>query len=70
MSRPKAYVPLQGYKYQILCRNQSYNGREWEHCEHAIDNEHKDYLLKNYKEAYGIGWEFKTILLPKKYWRD
>lgn len=68
MSKPKAYSPLKGNMYQILCRNQAYNGRKWEHCDYAINKQDKDYLIRNYKEAYGIEWEFKTILLPKKYW--
>ena len=67
MSYPKAYSPEQGYKYQILTRNQSY-GREWEHCDYAKDNQEKNYLLKEYRMAYGNEFSFKTILLPEKYW--
>jgi len=69
MSRPKAYSPEQGYKYQILCRNQSYS-REYEHCDYATDNTDKKHLLENYRQAYGSGWEFKSILLPSKYWNN
>ena len=68
MSRPKAYEPQQGYKYQILCRHPEYNGREWEHCDYAKDSADKKHLMENYRTAY-IGYEFKIILLPKKYWR-
>lgn len=37
MSKPNAYAPQQGYRYQILTRNQQYNGRAWEHCDYAKD---------------------------------
>jgi len=67
MSMPKAYEPQQGYKYQILCRNQEYS-RAWESCDHAKDYQEKKYLVNEYKLAYGTGWEFKSILLPRKYW--
>lgn len=66
MSRPKAYDPEEGYRYQILTRA---NGtREWEHCDYAKDRFEKSYLLGEYGMAYGWGFEFKTILLPAKYW--
>jgi hypothetical protein len=67
MSRLKAYEPEQGYKYQIFCRNQQYSGREWEHCDYAKDSQEKKYLIGEYRLAYGVGWEFKSILLPRKY---
>lgn len=66
MSHPKAYSPEEGYKYQILCRNTSYD-RSYEHCDYAVDRSDKAHLLSNYRIAYGAGWEFKTILLPAKY---
>ena len=65
---PKAYDPQEGYRYQILCRNQSSGGREWEQCDYAKDRADKKHLLENYRDAYGAGWEFKTIMLPEKYW--
>lgn len=68
MSRPKVYDPQDGYTYQILCRNQQYSGREWEHCDYAVDRADRRHLLDNYRLAYGAGWEFKTIFLPAKYW--
>lgn len=68
MSMPKAYDPQYGCKYQILTRNQQYNGREWEHCDYAKDNKEKKFLISEYRLAYGVGWEFKSILLPAKYW--
>ena len=68
MSYPKAYDPEEGYQYQILCRHPEYNGREWEHCDYAIDRKNLKYLLAEYRLAYGAGYEFQSILLPQKYW--
>ena len=70
MSKPNAYKPQQGYRYQILTRNQQYNGRAWEHCDYAKDKQEKNYLVGEYRLAYGVGWEFKSILLPAKYWPE
>ena len=67
MTRPKAYDPMSGYRYQLLCRNLEYD-REWEHCDYAEDLQEKKELIANYRTAYGPGWEFKSILLPKKFW--
>lgn len=66
MPMPKAYCPEQGYKFQILCRNQEYD-RAWEHCDYAKDWVEKRFLISEYKLAYGPGWEFQSILLPNKY---
>lgn len=66
MPLPKAYEPVQGQQYQILTRNLGYS-REWEHCDYAKDREEKKHLLENYRLAYGVGWAFKVIPLPKKY---
>lgn len=68
MSKPIAYEPAQGYRYQILCRNQRYN-RAYEHCDYATDLSDLRHLLENYRLAYGGGWEFKTIRQPRKYWK-
>lgn len=65
MTMPKAYEPEQGYKYQILTK---YQNQPWEHCDYAKDNQEKNYLLKEYRMAYGNEFSFKTILLPEKYW--
>jgi hypothetical protein len=65
--KPKAYDPQQGYRFQILCRNLSYS-REWEHCDYAAERQERRHLLDNYRQAYGAGWEFRTILLPAKFW--
>lgn len=69
MAHSKAYDPQYGYRYQLLTRNISYS-REWEHCDYALNYKDRAYLLQNYREAYGPGWEFKTIELPKKYWNE
>lgn len=67
MTRPKAYDPQQGYKYQILTR---YNpdGNEWEHCDYAKDKAERNYLLNEYYIAYGPGFSFTWLTLPRKYW--
>lgn len=65
MSLPKAYEPEYGYRYQILTR---YCNNAYEHCDYAKDAKEKNYLLQNYREAYGGEFSFKTILLPQKYW--
>jgi len=67
MAKPQAYEPADGYKFQILARNPSY-GRAWEHCDYAKDRQEKNYLIGEYRLAYGAGWEFQSILLPAKYW--
>ncbi len=67
MSKPAAYEPQEGQRYQILCRNSAYS-RSWEHCDYATDRQERNYLLGEYRMAYGSGWEFKTILLPRRYW--
>lgn len=68
MSRPKAYDPEQGYKYQILCKYSGNSNREWEHCDYAKSAEEKNYILEEYKTAYRGLFSFKVITLPKKYW--
>jgi hypothetical protein len=57
----------QDNRFQLLCRNQAYS-RAYEHCDYATDRAERKHLLENYRQAYGPGWEFKTILLPAKYW--
>lgn len=65
MAMPKAYEPQQGYKYQILTR---YNNEPYEHCDYAKDRQEKNYLINEYRIAYGVGFSFKAIQLPAKYW--
>ena len=67
MARPQAYDPQDGYRYQILCRNPAY-GKVYDHCDYAKDRSERDHLLSNYRSAYGGGWQFRVILLPRKYW--
>jgi hypothetical protein len=66
MSRPQAYEPADGYRYQILTR--AAGDRAFEHCDYATDRSDLRHLLDNYRSAYGPGFEFKTIPLPMKYW--
>jgi hypothetical protein len=68
MSQLKEYSPEYGQKYQILVMCP--NDREYEYCDYAKDKEEKKHLLDNYKQAYGIGFSFKTIVLPQKYWNE
>lgn len=67
MSMPKAYNPQDGYRYQILCLVPQYE-RAWEHCDYAADRTEKNYLIGEYRLAYGPSYRFKSILLPQKYW--
>lgn len=67
MAYPKAYEPVDGYKYQLLVKT-PYD-RAYEHCDYAEDYADKKHLLENYRMAYGSGFTFKTIQLPKKYWK-
>lgn len=66
MCLPKAYKAEQGYKYQILCRQ--HGAEEWEHCDYAVDEEERDYLVKEYTIAYRGAYEFLKIQVPQKYW--
>ena len=68
MTYPKAYEPEEGYRYHILCRSAAY-GREWEHCDYAKDYKEKGFLIGEYRMSYGLGWEFKSFMIPAKYWR-
>ena len=68
MSQPLAYEPIQGQKYQILVMCPGC--RSYEHCDYAKDKKEKEYLLAEYKLAYGAGHTFKSILLPEKYWTE
>ncbi|MFQ3543590.1 hypothetical protein Q7A53_05845 [Halobacillus rhizosphaerae] len=68
MSYPQAYSPEQGYRYQILVKT-PYD-RAYEHCDYAKDREEKNYLTNEYRLAYGVGYTFKSIELPQKYWNE
>lgn len=67
MAKPLAYAPEQGYMFQILVKCP--NVKAYEHCDYAVDIHDKKHLLDNYREAYGAGFKFKTLMLPKKYWK-
>lgn len=62
MSRPRAYSPEPGYRYQILCRNRD-GERAWEHCDYAVDRAERSQLLAEHRVAYGTGYKFKTALV-------
>lgn len=66
MSRPIAYDPQPDTMYQILvaCPGE----RTYEHCDYADDRADLRHLLENYRLAYGPGFAFKTILLPRRFW--
>ncbi|GAC1371023.1 MAG: hypothetical protein NVS3B25_19010 [Hymenobacter sp.] len=66
MAHPKAYEPAQNEMFQIFTR--AAGQKEWEHCDYADSFETRKYLLAEYRLAYGAGFEFKSILLPRKYW--
>ena len=66
MSKPQAYAPEHGYRFQLLVKTPG--ERAYEHCDYAIDTADKNHLLKEYRMAYGHGFSFKTITLPAKYW--
>ena len=68
MTYPQAYEPIDGYRFQILVRFR--NQRAFEHCDYAKDTAEKEYLLGEYRLAYGYGCEFKVCELPRKYWPD
>lgn len=68
MPQPKAYDPVDGQTYQILCREKNSPQREWDHCDYAVSREEKNYILDEYRLSYRGGFDFKVILLPKKYW--
>ena len=67
MSQPKAYAPVPGQQFQLFTR--LIPAKEWEHCDYAENWATLKDLLKNYREAYGPGFQFRTIVLPQKYWR-
>lgn len=72
MTHPQACNPEYGYKFQILAKNTRFSRiwDHWDHCDYATDKGNKNYLLTKYRQAYGAGWEFKVIVLPRKYWPE
>lgn len=67
MTKPLAYKPEYGFQYQILTRPPG--EKAYEHCDYAKDKTEKDHLLNEYRLAYGTGFFFKAIPLPRKYWK-
>lgn len=43
-------------KYEIFCR---YKNQAWEHCDYAKDKTELNYLISEYRMAYGVGFSFK-----------
>jgi len=68
MPMPKAYAPEHGCMYQLLVWD-NYS-RSYDHLDYAVSTEEKNYLLQEYKAAFGKEYRFKAILLPKKYWKN
>ncbi len=67
MTMPKAYEPQHGYRYQILSMYK--DSREYDHLDYAVDREDLRHLLGEYRLGMKFDYKFKTILLPKKYWK-
>lgn len=65
MGYPRAYEPVEGQKYQIFTK---YGNEPYEHCDYAVDDSERNYLLGEYRMAYGSEFIFKTVKLPTKYW--
>lgn len=66
MTMPKAYDPQHGYMFQILVKCPG--SREYEHCDYGKSRTETARLVKEYRLAYGPGFSFKVITLPRKYW--
>ena len=67
MSRLKEYNPIKGKIYQIFVKCP--NDKKYKHCDYAKDSIEKIYLLAKHRKTYGEKFVFKTVLLPKKYWK-
>ena len=66
MSQPKS---LRSSAWLSISDSLPFYGRQrMGHCDYATDRADRRHLLDNYRLAYGVGWSFKTILLPTKYW--
>jgi len=66
MTKPVAYEPLEGQMFQIFARSES---RVWESIDYADSIDERIYLMDEYRLAYGGGWEFKYIKLPRRFWK-
>lgn len=47
-------------RYQILTK---YKNGAWEHCDYAEGSQELEYLLREYKMAYGSDFQFKTVVV-------
>jgi hypothetical protein len=65
MSKPNAYEPEPGQKYQILFR---YGSQPWDHCDYAATRAEKQFLLQQYRQVGGGA--YRALLLPAKYWPE
>jgi len=67
MSKLKAYIPINGQQYQIL--RKKFGERFYEHCDYAKDKVEEICLIAKYRKIYH-NTIFKTVKLPKKYWKN
>lgn len=65
MTRPKAYDPQPGYRYQLVARQA---GGTYEHIDYATNRAEMKQLKEDYRLAFGPEWQIKAIPLPQKYW--
>lgn len=61
----KEYEPRQGYMYQLFARQ--VNTNLWESIDYAQSKKELITLKKEYSIAFPSSFEFKSVLLPKKY---
>jgi len=66
MSKPIAYEPTEGQKYQILVKFMG--EKTYEHCDYAVDKKELIELTLEHRIAYHNACRLKSILLPKKFW--
>jgi hypothetical protein len=66
MPKPKEYAPIQGQKYQLFVKLP--DQRAYEHLDYAKDKKEKDFLIQEYKMAWGYDTSIHWVLLPEKYW--
>lgn len=60
---PTERVIMSEYTYEIFCR---YQREPWEHCDYAKDAQERDYLLGEYRLAYGKGFAFKVVRVKEQ----
>ncbi|MDW2886683.1 hypothetical protein [Exiguobacterium artemiae] len=65
MSRPKAYDPVEGYRYQLFYKHSEV--RELDHLDYAKDQTELFYLLEEYHLCMTPG-TLRYLQLPKQYW--